>query len=48
MRYAQLFVLVLVPAADFAEGLEAYDGGDYPRAVEIWRSLATGGDAAQP
>lgn len=53
MRYAQLFVLVLlaalaaapVAAADFAEGLEAYDGGDYPRAVEIWRSLATGGDA---
>jgi TPR repeat protein len=31
--------------ADFAEGLAAYDGGDYRTAFEQWRALAEAGDA---
>lgn len=31
--------------ADFAEGLAAYDGGDYRTAFEHWRALAEAGDA---
>jgi len=30
---------------DFAAGLAAYDAGDYPEAVRIWRALAEAGDA---
>ncbi len=30
--------------ADFAEGLAAYDGGDYRTAFEEWRALAEAGD----
>ena len=32
--------------ADFAEGLEAYDAGDYVAAIAAWRPLADSGDAA--
>ncbi len=32
-------------AANFAEGVAAYDGGDYQTAVDIWRPLADEGDA---
>ncbi len=32
-------------AADFADGLAAYDGGDYATALVEWRALADGGDA---
>ncbi len=41
-------IVVAVPApaaADFADGLAAYDGGDYATALEEWRVLAVGGDA---
>ncbi len=41
-------IVVAVPApaaADFADGLAAYDGGDYATALEEWRALAEGGDA---
>ncbi len=31
--------------ADFAQGLAAYDGGDYRTAFEEWRALAEAGDA---
>ena len=31
--------------ADFAQGLAAYDGGDYRTAFEQWRALAEAGDA---
>jgi TPR repeat protein len=31
--------------ADFAQGLAAYDGGDYRTAFEAWRALAEAGDA---
>ncbi len=31
--------------ADFAEGLAAYDGGDYRTAFEQWHALAEAGDA---
>ncbi len=31
--------------ADFADGLAAYDGGDYRTAFEQWRALAEAGDA---
>ena len=31
--------------ADFADGLAAYDGGDYTTAVQEWRPLAEAGDA---
>ena len=31
-------------AETMADGLAAFDGGDYPEAVRIWRSLADGGD----
>ncbi len=32
-------------AANFAQGLAAYDGGDYRTAFEQWRALAEAGDA---
>jgi TPR repeat protein len=32
-------------AADFADGLAAYDGGDYATALDEWRALAEAGDA---
>lgn len=32
-------------AADFAEGLEAYDAGDYESVIAVWRPLAEAGDA---
>ena len=31
--------------ADFAAGLQAYDGGDYRSALENWQPLANAGDA---
>ena len=31
--------------ADFADGLAAYDGGDFETALEEWRVLAEAGDA---
>lgn len=31
--------------SDFADGLQAYDGGDYAFALENWRPLADAGDA---
>ena len=37
---------VLLPAADFSTGLEAYKKGDYVTAVKEWRPLADQGDAA--
>ncbi len=33
--------------ADFAQGLAAYDGGDYRTAFEEWRALAEAGAAEQ-
>ncbi|MFQ5956118.1 MAG: tetratricopeptide repeat protein [Kiloniellales bacterium] len=33
------------PAADFAEGLRAYDAGDYATARDEWMALALAGDA---
>ena len=30
--------------ADFADGAQAYDGGDYETAFEEWIGLARGGD----
>ncbi len=32
-------------AAEFADGLRAYDGGDFGYAAEVWRELANEGDA---
>ena len=40
-----LAALAAPAAADFADGLAAYDGGDYATAIEEWRALADGGDA---
>lgn len=41
-----LFGLWGLPAkADFIEGLEAYDGGDWPAVLASWRPLAESGDA---
>lgn len=41
-----LFALCGLPArADFAEGLEAFDGGDWAAALAAWRPLAEAGDA---
>jgi len=31
------------PAGTMADGVEAFDGGDYKRAIGIWRSLAENG-----
>lgn len=47
---AALFLAGLVAAgpagaASMADGLEAYDAGDYRAAVRIWRELARAGDA---
>lgn len=33
-------------ASDYAEGLAAYDAGDFVTAAEIWEDLAEAGDAA--
>jgi TPR repeat protein len=44
-------VVILAPlawgpaAADFAAGLEAFDGGDFAAVLEAWRPLAEAGDA---
>lgn len=35
----------LPAAADYGEGLAAFDSGDYAGAVELWRPLAIGGHA---
>jgi TPR repeat protein len=46
-----VFILALVAAAptaalaDFADGLAAYDGGDYATALSEWQVLADAGDA---
>ncbi len=52
MRFSSLLAAVAwlavsgAPApADFADGLAAYDGGDYRTAFEEWRALAEAGDA---
>ena len=40
--------LALAPqlrAEDFADGLRAYDAGDYATAAAVWSELATAGDA---
>ena len=42
---ALLAALAAPAAADFADGLAAYDGGDYATALDEWRALADGGDA---
>ncbi len=43
---ALLIAALATPAAaDFADGLAAYDGGDYDTALDEWRALAEGGDA---
>jgi len=41
-----LLLAVAAPAeaGDWADGLEAYDGGDYARAVALWRRAAEGGN----
>ncbi len=40
-----LVCLCLSPArADFAAGLQAYDGGDYAEALTEWQALAQAGD----
>lgn len=42
---AILLVFALRPAgADFADGLAAYDGGDYGQALAEWRVMAQAGD----
>ena len=45
--FAVVFLAALAApaAADFADGLAAYDGGDYATALEEWRALAVSGDA---
>ena len=35
----------LALSADFAEGLEAYDAGDYETVIAVWRPLAEAGNA---
>ena len=50
MKRAVLAVALLAAAhpaarADFADGLAAYDGGDYASALTEWRTLADEGDA---
>ncbi len=40
-----LLALIVPARADFADGLAAYDGGDYASAVKAWRPLAETGDA---
>ncbi|MFQ5984322.1 MAG: tetratricopeptide repeat protein [Alphaproteobacteria bacterium] len=43
---AALVIGLISPAwADFAAGVEAYDGGDYATALSEWRPLAEQGDA---
>jgi len=50
MRFVTaVLVLVLAGSApakadDWADGLEAYDGGDYVRAVALWRRAAEAGN----
>lgn len=53
MKVPRLFVAIWIcvplsigPAlADFAAGLQAFDGGDYQDALENWQPLADAGDA---
>ncbi len=47
MAIAALAVVLVGSAAraDFADGAEAYDGGDYGRAFAAWIALARDGDA---
>ena len=49
MRAVALVALVLCAAlpaaADFADGAQAYDGGDYQSAFREWSALARRGDA---
>ena len=47
MLLCALPLLALSPAAraDFADGLAAYDAGDYETAHEEWEPLAAAGDA---
>lgn len=42
---AAVLALVGIARADFAEGLAAFDAGDYQTAFEEWRALAVAGDA---
>ena len=48
-RLGLLLALVAAPLAasadEFADGLAAYDAGDYASAVEAWEPLAAAGDA---
>ena len=48
-RFGLLLALVAAPLAasadEFADGLAAYDAGDYASAVEAWEPLAAAGDA---
>ena len=45
--FAALLLAAAAPAAraDFAEGLAAFDAGDYRGALEAWQPLAEAGDA---
>ena len=43
LLFAWSAVFSLPAQADFAEGLAAYDGGDYAAALRTWRALAEAG-----
>ena len=47
LALAALLLAAGVPGAgaDFAEGLAAFDAGDYQGALEVWQPLAEAGDA---
>ncbi len=47
LALAALLLAATAPAAraDFAEGLAAFDAGDYRGALEAWQPLAEAGDA---
>jgi TPR repeat protein len=46
LAIAALCLLVVLPArADFDDGMEAYDRGDYATALKEWRPLAEEGEA---
>ena len=40
-----LFATTPVAAGDFEDGKAAYGGGDYQKAVRLWKPLAEQGDA---
>ena len=49
-KYISLFIVTLVmssatASADYQEGLDAYDAGDYATAMKEWRPLAEQGNA---